>query len=164
MGLMKPINFRQLGLCTLAAACAALTACAAGGQPVTIVAAAAAAPPPAAGKNAAPRLLQEIRAAIGTAPCDADAQCHSIGVGARPCGGPEGYLAWSSQHTDRERLFDLVERHREARRIEHESSGMLSDCRMLPDPGAACLPIGQAGQRSCQPADATRQGGRPRAP
>lgn len=160
---MKSIVLRRLSFGILVLACAAQTACATGGPPATIVAAAAA-PPPAAGKNAAPRLLQEIRAAIGEALCDADAQCHSIGIGAKPCGGPEGYFAWSSRDTDREQLLELVARHREARRIEHESSGMLSDCRVLPDPGAACLQTGTAGKRACRPANASRGNGRPGAP
>ena len=41
-----------------------------------------------------------IRALIGDAACDSNAQCHAVGIGARACGGPSAYLAWSSLRTD----------------------------------------------------------------
>jgi hypothetical protein len=100
--------------------------------------------------NSIPQLLQEIKGEIGEAACDVDDQCHSIGVGERPCGGPEAYLGWSSKVSDRDRLAALVARHRDARRRENERSGLMSDCRAMPDPGAACRPRVQDGKRVCQ--------------
>lgn len=167
---MKKSSLRFLGPCITATIFALQTACAVS-QPAVEVAAATTAPQPA-GKNSAAHLLQAIRAEIGEALCDADNQCQSIGVGAKACGGPEGYLAWSSKHTDRQRLLDLVAQHREARRIEHASSDMVSDCRVLPDPGAACLPRGlssgpplePAGRRACQLLNSSSSNVRPGAP
>ena len=96
------------------------------------------------------RLLQEIRSEIGDAACDADDQCHSIGVGARPCGGPEAWFAWSGKVSDRDRLTAWVAKHRDARRLDNERTGVMSNCRALPDPGAACRPRAQDGKRVCQ--------------
>ncbi len=107
---------------------------------------------PAATPIAAPTgsasLLPQIKALIGEAGCDSDAQCHSIGIGAKACGGPSGYLAWSSQRTDGAALKALTERHAKAAREEQERSGMLSNCRFMPDPGARCVAAGS--QRQCK--------------
>ncbi len=95
-------------------------------------------PTPAASSSA--QLLAQIQAEIGDAACDSPAQCHSIGVGAKSCGGPEGYLAWSSKRSDEKKLKSLVEQHKQAREEDNRRSGMLSNCMFLPDPGASCVP------------------------
>ena len=48
--------------------------------------------------------LARIRALVGDAPCGGDADCHTLALGARACGGPEAWLAWSSAHTPRGEL------------------------------------------------------------
>jgi hypothetical protein len=103
------------------------------------------------------RLLQNIKDEIGDAACDADAQCHTIGIGAKSCGGPEAFLGWSSRTTDRDRLTALVAKHRDARRSEHERSDAVSDCRVISDPGAACRPRAPDGLRVCQLGRGTAQ-------
>ncbi len=94
--------------------------------------------------------LEAIEREIGDAACETSAQCRTIGVGAKACGGPEAYLAWSSAVSDPARLAALVSRHREARRQEVERSGMLSDCQITPDPGAVCTGHAKDGKRVCQ--------------
>lgn len=146
---------RLVAAMTLAAACCPIGACAPGParpQPPVRVTAAAASAADAAGESA--RLLRAILAEIGDAACDSDAQCHSIGVGAKPCGGPEAYLSWSELRSNPERLRALVQQHREARRADNERSGVTSDCRVVPDPGALCRPRAQDGKRVCQPGGA----------
>ena len=86
-------------------------------------------------------LLQSIRKEIGDAACNSDAQCHVIGIGAKPCGGPDAFLAWSDRVSDRSRLLDLVSRHRAARQRENESSGIASDCSISPEPQVVCRPV-----------------------
>jgi len=83
-------------------------------------------------------LLKDIRAEIGDAACDAPQQCRSIAVGHKSCGGPEAYLAWSSKRSNEARLQGLVEQHAAARRAENLRSGMVSDCRLVTDPGSTC--------------------------
>jgi hypothetical protein len=88
-------------------------------------------------KGSAP-LLARIEAERGDAACDADDQCHTIGVGRKACGGPERYLAWSSKNSDGTRLHALVAEHTAARRAEDVKNGMMSTCSVVLDPGAAC--------------------------
>lgn len=92
---------------------------------------------PARGGDSA-GLLARIAAERGAAACTMDAQCHSIGVGAKACGGPERYLAWSSKDNDGARLRALVAEHAAARRAEDRKAGMMSTCSMVLDPGAVC--------------------------
>jgi hypothetical protein len=95
-------------------------------------------PPPAARTADTADLMARIETARGDAACDSDAQCHTIGIGAKACGGPEGYQAWSSKDDDGARLRALVAEHAAARRADDSKSGMMSTCSMVPDPGAAC--------------------------
>jgi len=85
-----------------------------------------------------PDTLSRIRALIGDAACTDASQCHTLAIGARPCGGPQAYLAWSSACTDGAALALLAEQFRQECQAAHAVSGELSDCRFLPDPGASC--------------------------
>jgi hypothetical protein len=93
---------------------------------------------PAPDPASAASLLAQIEAERGAAQCDTAAQCHTIGIGAKACGGPERYLAWSSKDGDGSRLKALVAQHAELRRREDAASGMMSTCSVVPDPGATC--------------------------
>lgn len=83
-------------------------------------------------------LLVRIRNSIGSASCTASVECKTVGVGARACGGPEGYLAYSTSVTASAPLEALAARHAERRRAAASASGMVSTCNVLPDPGAVC--------------------------
>jgi hypothetical protein len=85
------------------------------------------------------RLAREMQALIGTAACSSDAQCRTLPVGAKACGGPAGYWAWSSVGTDEARLRELARKQADVHKREIEASGMLSNCRVVTDPGAACV-------------------------
>lgn len=82
--------------------------------------------------------LARIRALVGPAACGGDADCHTLGLGARACGGPEAYLAWSSAQTPRAELEALAARYRDERHAADRAAGAESTCRFLPDPGAVC--------------------------
>lgn len=97
--------------------------------------------------------LAKIRALIGDASCTDGSQCHTLALGARPCGGPQAYLPWSSATTDGAALAVLGEQFRQERQAAIAASGEMSDCRFLPDPGAVCRagtcqlnPVSQNGQ------------------
>jgi len=96
-------------------------------------------PAPAASEPESARLGRELRELIGPAACSSDAQCRSLPVGAKACGGPAGYLAWSTQRTDAARLQALATKQADAQRRENEASGLRSNCAMVADPGAACV-------------------------
>ena len=96
-------------------------------------------PPAATTVAESARLAGELRTLIGPANCSADTQCRTVPIGAKACGGPAGYWAWSSQGTDAEAVKALAARQSEAHKREVEASGMRSNCAMTTDPGAACV-------------------------
>ncbi len=75
---------------------------------------------------------------VGTPGCSSDAQCHTLAIGHKSCGGPESYLAWSSANASQGELQALAERYQQERRSADAASGMVSNCRFMPDPGAVC--------------------------
>lgn len=82
--------------------------------------------------------LDRIRALVGTPSCTADSQCHSLALGARPCGGPEAYLPWSSAHAAADQVQALAARYKAEREAVNRTGGLVSDCRFQIDPGAVC--------------------------
>jgi hypothetical protein len=84
------------------------------------------------------RLLDQIKAEIGSAACTTDAQCRTLPVGAKACGGPAAWWPWSEAHANGQRLQDWAEKLDRLQRNRFEASGMLSNCQFVPDPGASC--------------------------
>ncbi|MBV8501053.1 MAG: hypothetical protein JO006_04980 [Paucibacter sp.] len=105
---------------------------------------ACATPQPASREEVAAR----IDSLIGTAACDSDAQCRVVGIGARACGGPATYRAWSSLHTDEATLKAAADALATLDREAAARSHLMSDCRMLPRPGTVCRPVAD-GPRRC---------------
>lgn len=126
---MKPNRFLAPLL-----AWAALTSCAQPAPTAPVAPAASAAQT----ETEAARLSRELRSVIGPAACTSDTQCRTLAVGAKACGGPGGYWAWSSSGTDEARLRDLAQRQTQAATAENMRSGMLSNCSVVTDPGARC--------------------------
>jgi hypothetical protein len=120
--------------------CGALSACAAAdggaGARITATPVPIAAPQPAAAQDG--DTLTRIRALVGIPSCSADAQCKTLALGAQPCGGPEGYLAFSSTRTPEADLRALADVYRSERHAANSRSGMMSDCRVRPEPGTVC--------------------------
>ncbi len=102
--------------------------------------------------EAAPRDVQGLWAAlqaeVGTASCTSDAQCRTIAVGAKPCGGPSSYLAWSTAVSQEARLSALARDHAQAAKDENLRTGRMSDCALVTDPGAVCSPAGRCELRA----------------
>lgn len=92
-----------------------------------------AAPPP---KAASPH--EQLVAEIGDAACDSNAQCRTVAVGHKACGGPSGFLAWSSKRSNEARINELAKAQAEAARKEQQAGGMMSNCALVLDPGASC--------------------------
>ena len=91
-----------------------------------------------------------VDALIGDAGCDIQGQCHVVGIGARPCGGPESWLAWSTKATNPQALQDAVQAQVQARKDENQRSGLASDCMVRPEPTAVCRPRASDGKKTCQ--------------
>lgn len=82
--------------------------------------------------------LGQIRATIGAATCTESSQCRTLPLGARACGGPEGYLPYSTANNAETALKALGDRYKQERQAQNAKSGMVSDCRFMMDPGAVC--------------------------
>ena len=87
------------------------------------------------------RELQEldvqIREATGEARAETASQCRVIGVGAKPCGGPWRYHAYSTAHGDPARVEDLVARYNALETRKNERFGLASTCLMTAAPAVA---------------------------
>ena len=85
----------------------------------------------------------------GDAACSSDSQCRTIGVGSKACGGPSGYLAWSSAQDDGASLAAAVQHHATLARAAHKATGRVSNCAVEPDPGAVCK-AGADNKKRCE--------------
>lgn len=83
-------------------------------------------------------LRQQILVQIADDGCDNNQQCHTLPMGAKACGGPESYVAWSDKFLNGEKLQQLGERYAAARRFDNARDGLMSNCALTPDPGAIC--------------------------
>lgn len=88
---------------------------------------------------------QAVDAAIGSPRCQSDRDCRVIGIGARACGGPEFYRAWSVRATRESVLVAAVNKHAALRRAADEAEGISSPCVVEPVPQARCdKPVGKS--------------------
>lgn len=94
------------------------------------------APVNASGPTSAPRDL--LMAEIGDAACDSSQQCKTVPIGSKGCGGPEGYLAYSTKRGDSAKIVRLAAEDTAKAKQQDQRSGMVSNCMMMMDPGAVC--------------------------
>lgn len=83
-------------------------------------------------------LLARIRAEIGDAPCSSDAQCRTLAIGHKACGGPQQWWAWSTANGQADRLQAWAGELARLQQQRQEASGMASNCQYIGDPGAVC--------------------------
>ena len=130
-------TFVQSVMALLGAAGLMLAACSQAQAPATRVSGAPAAE--AVPRDAEARVLEQMRQAIGDAPCSRDAQCRTVPVGAKACGGPAAWWAWSQAHSEGAQLQALSKQLDRLQRKRFEATGEQSTCQVVPDPGAACV-------------------------
>jgi hypothetical protein len=70
--------------------------------------------------------------------CTVDTECHSVAVGARSCGGPTGYRAYSDKTVSAASVDALAQHERDLAAQAARESHQVSPCFMLADPGARC--------------------------
>ncbi|KPK31631.1 MAG: hypothetical protein AMJ66_08340 [Betaproteobacteria bacterium SG8_40] len=85
------------------------------------------------------RLRNEITTAIGEARCRNLVNCRIVGLGARPCGGPEEYVAYSIWDTDRQHIANLVFEYNLLREDMMFDSDAVGTCEQLQEPGIDCI-------------------------
>ncbi len=131
----------------------------AGSVPATAAEGTATPPRAAAPGDSTTELRAEIVRLIGSAACRDDSQCRALPLGSKPCGGPEGFVAWSTAHSDARQLEALASRYKDARQARNQRLGLMSDCAVVPEPVVRCVPSaeGAASVGRCQ-ALATRGG------
>lgn len=82
--------------------------------------------------------LARLRTLVADPACTDDSQCRTVPLGHTPCGGPEGYLPWSSVRAAADEVRALGERYRLERQAANSAAGRVGACRFSPDPGALC--------------------------
>jgi hypothetical protein len=83
-------------------------------------------------------LLQRITAEVGEARCTATADCRTLAIGSKACGGPASWMAWSAATSDGDQLQAWAQALAQRQRLRAETEGMMSTCSVVPDPGARC--------------------------
>lgn len=79
-------------------------------------------------------LDQQIRSTVGFPRASEFSQCRLLEVGMRACGGPEYYMAYSTQVTDEAILLQLVKQYNRLRQEHIEATQEVSTCEMIPRP------------------------------
>jgi len=90
--------------------------------------------------------MAALQALVGDAACRDDTQCRTLPAGSLACGGPASYLPWSTLRSDEAALKAAAAPL--AQRRPGSARGEVSICRVLPDPGARCVPGGAASSAS----------------
>ena len=138
---------RLLGALAVSASFAACSGAANSMAPAPVAAMPPAAAEPAAQtpvRAAAPvarapsSLMQQLQAEVGDAACDNSAQCKTVAIGQKACGGPESYMPWSSKRSDAGKVASLAADLTAERKTQNVKSGMVSTCSLVMDPGAVC--------------------------
>ena len=80
----------------------------------------------------------EVRTRIGPAVCSVDSDCRALPMGARPCGGPSGYLPYSIRGTDEGPLTRLSDDHRRLSAELNAQRQAVGTCEALAEPVAYC--------------------------
>ncbi len=83
-------------------------------------------------------LQARLRSAIGDAVCSSDAQCRTLAVGEKACGGPEAWWAFSVASAQADQLPGWAAELSALSRQRNLRSGSVSNCQYQPDPGAVC--------------------------
>ena len=81
------------------------------------------------------KLASEIYEMVTNAECTEDAGCDYIAFGSKPCGGPWGYLVYSTA-VDVQLLKYKVGLYNQLQREQNRRSGAVSDCAIESPPSA----------------------------
>ena len=84
-------------------------------------------------------LQARLRSAIGDAVCSSDAQCRTLAVGEKACGGPEVWWVFSMASAQADQLPGWAAELTALSRQRNRRGGIASNCQVQPDPGAVCV-------------------------
>ncbi|MCC5914054.1 MAG: hypothetical protein JJU46_06735 [Balneolaceae bacterium] len=77
---------------------------------------------------------KEINAVVALATATGESYCSTIAIGAKPCGGPWGYLVYSAEDLDEEYLKELVNHYNELDHLRNMKEGRMSTCDVASKP------------------------------
>ncbi len=85
------------------------------------------------------KTLEEIIALSTSAPCTTASTCRWVGLGSKPCGGPQSYLLYPSS-VDTVLLLDKVSKYNAAQSEFNKKWSLISDCSVVSPPDSvACV-------------------------
>lgn len=114
-----------------------IAACAASDEKPKLEVAATSAPVPSAIED----VYAEMERIAGSKMCETDADCATIPLGQRACGGPSGYMAYSKLigMDAIVQLEALAKQSEELARQNNLKNQMMSTCEVMPPAVAACV-------------------------
>lgn len=77
--------------------------------------------------------FEEITKLAASKNCNDGSQCSYMAYGSKACGGPQGYLVFSSE-IDAEKLKTLVDKYTAAEAAYNKQNGIFSDCSLVAPP------------------------------
>lgn len=84
-------------------------------------------------------MLTEINDLISDTSCSKDSKCKVMAYGDKACGGPVGFLVYSSGNVNENQLKDLVEEFTKLQSLMNDQYGYISDCSIPSPPDVSCL-------------------------
>lgn len=84
-------------------------------------------------------MLTDIELLISDKSCTKDGKCTVMAYGDKACGGPVGYLIYSSGNVNENQLKDLVEEFTALQSLMNDAYGYISDCALASPPDVSCL-------------------------
>jgi|GEM_PF-163207 len=84
-------------------------------------------------------MYQDIVQLVGQAKASTVAQCRVVGLGAKPCGGPQSYLVYSAEQGNETELLAKVARYNLLVQQHNQQLGLISECAVVPKPGVVLV-------------------------
>lgn len=79
-------------------------------------------------------IAREIDKEVGEAPANRVSLCKTIPIGAKPCGGPWGYLVFSESKSNESKLNSLVAIYNDLDEERNKKESRVSTCEMISAP------------------------------
>lgn len=95
--------------------------------------------PAAVGSSELQAMYQDIVQLVGQAKASSVAQCRVVGLGAKPCGGPQSYLVYSAEQGNETELLAKVARYNLLVQQHNQQLELMSDCAVVPKPGVVLV-------------------------
>lgn len=94
---------------------------------------------PIAQDNSLQSLRQQLDQLTENKQCSTDAVCHVLPVGKRACGGPSGFVIYSSEHSDSAQVEALAAQITTLEHAQNTATNAMSICEHLSEPTVQCI-------------------------